>query len=96
MSAAGQVNFDAHQHLIPPKCTQHISWPACHPPTCVMAMPLDRLVGMQVNTARPRAREGGSRGSRSTRGAARGVSSRMAARPYARLPAGVQCAGLWG
>lgn len=57
------------------------------PLTWVMAMPLDKAVGMHTNTARPSLSAKGSSGSASTAGAKSGLSNRMEIRPYATVPA---------
>lgn len=54
--------------------------------TWVRETPLDRVVGMQQNTARPRVSSGEPRGRRCTASAARGVMNRMEAKPNAMAP----------
>ena len=53
--------------------------------TCVRVTPLDRVVGMQQNTARPTA-SSGCRGRRRASRAARGVMARIDANPYRVAP----------
>lgn len=48
----------------------------------VRVTPVERVVGMQQNTASPSAISGGDSGSRSTPKAASGVTARMASMPY--------------
>ena len=49
--------------------------------TCVSETPEDSVVGMQQNTASPKASSGGYRGRRSATKAARGVNTRMESMP---------------
>ena len=71
-------------HIIALNMVQSALWDPLF--TWVRETPLDRVVGMQQNTASPRVSSGEPRGRRCTASAARGVMNRMEAKPNAMAP----------